>query len=372
MTLLYKISSANKVCVWDIQLVDLKDGTAAIEMHHGILGFRMKCDRLVLSEGKNVGRVNETTPLEQAKLEAESRVRKQIRLGYRATIEEAKDAKAASRRPMLAHTFQVRKHDLPDRVGMSPKLNGVRCLNVRRESNDNIIQISKGNKEFNYPFISDMLDNIMLPGEEIDGEVYLHGVSLRLIGKALKKRNELTDSLEYHIFDVPRIAGLDASDPFIDRYLALEKRLAELGDKVSCKVKLVPLDIDLKKNFMTYFNRAIAADYEGLMLRDLQAGYAYGERSSSIQKYKEKQDAEFEIVRVWTDRTGLIMFTCCLPDNRAKEFDVTPLGSDEERREMLAEGEAYYIGKLLTTQFSMFLDSGVPEHAKGVAVRDYE
>lgn len=367
---LYKIDSTGKTRVWHIQVSETPEGFGQIDMYSGTKGFRMAHNQLILKEGKNIGKKNETTPLVQATLEAESRVRKQIRLTYRYTEEEAADAKLASRRPMNAHKFQERGHDLPDEVVVLPKLNGVRMLNVGTSSG--IVQISKGNTELNIQHIKEAIATVIRPGEEIDGEIFLRGLSLNLISGAIKKHKPITTSLEFHIFDVPSIGDMDATYPFIYRYEALIERMKELGDAVSPLLKIVPYDLVRKDSFKPYFDKYVADGYEGVMLRDPLGEYLYGERSVTLQKYKEADTAEYEIVRVWFDKTGLIMFTCCLPTDRNVTFDVTPLGSDEERREMAEAGEAYYIGKALTVKFYSILDSGIPEFGKGEAVRDYE
>mgnify|MGYP000082177769 CR=1 FL=1 len=46
------------------------------------------------------------------------------------------------------------------------------------------------------------------------------------------------------------------------------------------------------------------------------------------------------------------------------DFDVVPIGSNDERRELFKNAEQY-IGKLLTVQFLGFTDDGKPKIAKG-------
>ncbi len=85
----------------------------------------------VISEGKNIGKANETTPYEQAISEAESRYRKKIKQGYKDEI-PTDTSKAYTNalglpKPMLAKPIKdAKKVKFP--AHWQPKLDGHRAL----------------------------------------------------------------------------------------------------------------------------------------------------------------------------------------------------------------------------------------------------
>ena len=79
---LYGLDKKDSFKVWSIRT----EGDELIIVH-GKEGGKMQTKREIV-KGKNIGRANETTPAEQAELEAMSRWRKQIDKGYRETKEE--------------------------------------------------------------------------------------------------------------------------------------------------------------------------------------------------------------------------------------------------------------------------------------------
>lgn len=370
---LYKIDSTGRVRVWTIDVFPNTDGTATVEVGNGVLDGKLRVEPSVIREGKNAGRSNETTPLEQAIKESESATTKKQRLGYAKTIQGAKLSKELCKRPQLALNFNERNHDLPDIIGIQPKLNGIRCLSLIQPKET--FQISKGNSTFDVRYMKDIVREVFKPGENIDGELYIHGVSLRHLSSVTKRphNNPYMDDLEYHLYDVPSIGKLTPNDDFKDRMDALLERMAGVTDKeVLRRIKVVPTEYAPKEEYYDYFRNYVKQGFEGLIARNPFSRYVFGERTANLQKFKEFIDSEFQIVGMTTDKHGLAVFICCLPGNKDVTFEVVPLGSDEERLAMAKLGASAFIDKMLTCKYTMLLDSGIPEFAKGIAVRDYE
>lgn len=86
---LYKKAANNKTFVWRVSVEPARKKTNAImTIHYGVLGGEIRQDAKVIDEGKNKGKKNETTPHEQARLEAKSRWEKQLKIGYSAKKDE--------------------------------------------------------------------------------------------------------------------------------------------------------------------------------------------------------------------------------------------------------------------------------------------
>jgi len=105
MEKLYKKDSKGKTRVLEIKVMG-----SIITTNYGIINGSMVTKTKTITEGKNIGKSNETSPEEQAVLEATSIWQKKKDKGYFESIKETKNAKSSL--PMLAHTFSKRKHNI--------------------------------------------------------------------------------------------------------------------------------------------------------------------------------------------------------------------------------------------------------------------
>ena len=127
--------------------------------------------------GKNIGKSNETTPQEQAILEAKAKIKAKLEEGYYETIQEAQ--KEVLVLFMLAKEFKAEEDKVSYPFHVQPKLDGMRCL--KKEQN----LISRKNKEINTMFhIANELKEV---ADVFDGELYAHGLSFQNNIKFIKK-----------------------------------------------------------------------------------------------------------------------------------------------------------------------------------------
>ena len=117
---LYQKTSKGEIQVWEIRT----EGSQIITTY-GLKDGKMQTATKT-AKGKNVGRANETTPEEQAVLEAESMYKKKMDKGYFPTEEEAQNNLVLL--PMLAVDWfkHSKKYTEDDRFAVQPKLDG--CL----------------------------------------------------------------------------------------------------------------------------------------------------------------------------------------------------------------------------------------------------
>ena len=64
-------STTGKSMMWSVRVLE-RDGHGVIETTHGYVDGKKQINEKVISEGKNIGKKNETTPLQQAINEARS------------------------------------------------------------------------------------------------------------------------------------------------------------------------------------------------------------------------------------------------------------------------------------------------------------
>lgn len=309
--------------------------------------------------GKNIGRSNETSPADQAVLEMESRINKQLDKGYVRTLEDAAAPATNSlglQKPMLAHPIDkvdAGKIDWANAFAQ-PKLDGHRCL-------VNGIMYSRNGKEILLPHIRDFLGDHGLLDKKLDGELYVHGEMLQDIGSLIKKPREESLQIQYHIYDV--ISRV----PYADRHAWLVDELHAVLTTPDSPIQLVSaLPVRNREELTTLHDSWKASGYEGSMLRHGLEGYADGKRSSSLLKVKDFSDAEFVVVGfergtpngelevpVWVlaNPAGLT------PE--AKTFRATAQGDmHEKNRQWVYRRD--FVGKALTVQFFGVSKDSVP------------
>jgi hypothetical protein len=86
---LFKKTAKDTVVQWTIEVCDPKghNGDPSILIQQGQVGKKLESIQTYIRDGKNIGKYNETTPYQQAILEAELKFEKQIKNGYVTSIE---------------------------------------------------------------------------------------------------------------------------------------------------------------------------------------------------------------------------------------------------------------------------------------------
>lgn len=345
---LYGLDKSGGVKEWSIWT----DGSFLV-IKHGKLGgkLQIKSEEVI---GKNIGRANETTPSEQAELEAMSRWRKQIDKGYRETKEELEELPLL---PMLAADYLKQGHRIKYPCYASAKLDGVRCLAIRHH---NEVQLkSRGGKDYCVPHIQQELMYAMQPGDVWDGELYIHGKFLEEIVSAVKKWNDNSKDIKFVIFDV--VNDL----PYSERLKCSQDIRINPNGNLEF---LYPETVFSEKEMKATHKKYVACGYEGIMLRNSTGVYESGKRSTDLQKYKEFFDEEFQIVDVAEDRNsnGVLVVWDRVAGTH---FDVC-YGDFEERKRQLHSPDEYK-GKALTVKYqTRYKDSKLPQFPTGVRIRD--
>lgn len=359
--------------------------TYYIQSAHGVTDGTISLDQPTKID---VARSQDTNK-EQAIFDAKSKVKDKKKGGYLESEAEAKDFVMV--RPMNAHKFQDRGHNITYPAVAQRKYDGVRVL-IRKMPNGKVTLTSRGGETYNgFRQIENAVKRMNLPdGFVLDGELYQHGKALQSIGgiarkgmneswdKMSQKEKEAAwerkDPLYVRIYD--GINTKDMDEGFFHRY---NKAMKVIGDNPKLKkvesyvVQDEDAAWDLQKQFLD-------EGYEGAMIRNLHSTYKFS-RSADLLKMKNFQDAEFKIVGA-TDagggHAGAIMWTCETTgdDGKKVQFQVTPMGTIADRRKLFQEYEkdpSQFIGKDMTVRYmGLNPKTNIPNIAKGVAIRDYE
>lgn len=388
---LYGEASNGKMKIWSIRVYE-KDLLSVIESEYGFEDGKKQTQQKYITEGKNIGKKNETTPLQQAINEARATWIKKREAGYAprdvSASEEAGDEKTASPPPspelatkgkasdqsvpfpMLAQTYEDRKHNISWPCYVQPKLDGVRCLGLPGKG-----LFSRQRKPFKtLAHIQAEVD--LFPAHWIlDGELYSDTLTFQEIVSIVKKEKptkeeaEKQAQIQYHVYDV-----LLPGD-FKTRYVNLASRVKRMSELTA--IQLVDTSIcEKEEDMMAKHGEYVAEGYEGIMLRNSAGLYKQAPsasiRSVDLQKYKQFKDGEFEIVGFTEGagaEEGCVIWVCATENGQ--EFNCRPRGTREERMELFEAGEDY-VGKMLSVRYQELTDDGVPRFPVGIAVRDYE
>lgn len=373
---LYAISKTGAIRTYVIKVFDCADENKALvtTSKQMKIGGKVTTDTYEYTTGKNIGKSNETTYLQQALLEAESMFKKQLDNGFSEVMPDADqkyntDANGRMK-PMLASS-DISKIKFP--CICQPKYDGVRCL-VFEDDNNEICILSRKGKSYNIPHLIEWCKRHrdMLP---LDGELYNHKeITFQDITSAVKKVSELTNKINYVVYDKP-VDDLSNDD----RLNIIREDISSLPD--TDPVKLSPCKLcynfdDIKK----YHDECVEDGYEGVIVRNMGGKYEFGFRSNDLIKYKEFMDDEFTVADVieGTGRDkGTGIFVLYLhghegePITPSNTFKAKPKGDINIRKEYFVNKHKY-IGELATIKFQGFSKLGIPRFPNMVAIRDYE
>ena len=366
-------SQLGKTKMWSIRVTE-RNGSGVIETTHGYVDGKKQVNEKIISEGKNIGKKNETTPLQQAINEARTAWIKKKESGYAEVSNNVVLVDTSSSRgkgitediplPMLAHDYNKRGKSIKFPCFVQRKYDGTRCVAIPGRG------LFSRNRKL-YPHLKHIYDEInRLPPEMIlDGELYSDTLTFQeIVGivkkETLKKEDEEKQlHIKYHVYDVINNA------PYEQRYISLQTLFHQGGFKHLCFVQTTLCENE--KKMKELHNQYVGEGYEGIMLRNKSGSYKNA-RSTDLQKYKEFFDDEYEVVDYKEgegQEEGCVLWICKTPEG--KIFNCRPRGSREDRMELFKIGKQY-IGKKLTVRFQELTDEKVPRFPVGIAFRDYE
>jgi len=363
-------------------------GEGVIHREHGTMGGKHTGTTRVIHEGKNIGKKNETTPLEQAIAEAKSIATKKAREGY--SPEEATRGKITGDvvLPMLAHDYHKQKKPLDFPCYAQPKLDGVRM--VVESTPDGLRMTTRTGKPVLFmDHIREALDGVLPDGTVLDGELFTPEKSFEEITSIVRKSvrdhhsPEEARVVQYHVFDAFR-RGEESLD-FTWRNRFVQETLASFKDTDTLPIVIVSTHLlSNQEEADAIHEKFVAEGHEGTMYRSPYAPYKIRLRSRDLLKRKDFQTEEYRIVGatqgvgkdigtvIWTVETLPVASGAGdAPGTEPQTFSVRPRGSMEQRR-IWWENRESYIGNMLTVRFQNLTEGGIPRFPVGLTIRDYE
>lgn len=364
---------------WYIETAEGPENTGIIATTWGQVDGKQQHTVDTIREGKNLGKKNATSAIQQAELEAEARWTKQLKKGYVKTVKEAEAGTVdaiieGGIAPMLApskiYPHFAKKLAWP--VYVQPKLDGTRCVAVVK---DGVCTLwSRTRKPIrSVPHINAAVARMFPSGNHIvDGELYNHLLRndfeelISLIRQ--DEPGEGHERVQYFVYDYP-----SCQQNFSSRYNALtdamEEYWGELEDSEDTPLVLVPTYVAAcHADVMEFHDTNLAAGYEGSMVRN-DGPYEQDKRSYHLQKLKNFIDGEFSITAAEEGRgkdAGTVgAFVCVMPDG--KEFKAR-LKATYARRRQLFENPEQWRGKKMTVAYQNLTSDGIPRFPIGKAI----
>lgn len=356
----------------DISL-DWSDGLHAyiIERSSGLLdGKQVVAPIIEIHKGKA-----KRTVTEQATLQYNSELKKYLDKGYKnikdlgiehLTLETAEEAlpetntdQNGSIKPMLCKVMDRTKTSQTDKQWLaSYKHDGVRALLFLKDGE--VHTASRGGQDYDIPATYIRQDPYVIqifkdnPDLILDGEIYRHLWNLQTIS-GLCRREELVEEhkeLVFHCYDI-----VDTTLPFKIR----AQKLGMLNDSRPDNSRIIFVEHRPVKGLdqiMQMHDEAIAAGYEGLVVRDPEKEYKPGARDNRMMKIKLFTDSEFRIVGLVEGLRDEDM--CFLMETEdGTQFKAKPIG-DRAQKQWYRDHLNEIIGKMGTVKYFGMTNSEHP------------
>lgn len=354
---LFKKTSTGAIQEWEVS-VAIIDGDVNIINKYGQVGGKIQTSLEKVLEGKNIGKANETTTIQQGLLQAKARWDKQLKKGYVQSIEDAEagvtDAVIEGGiAPMLAHKFSEQEKKIKYPALVQPKLDGHRCTS--QYDNGTVTMWSRTRKPIlSIPHIVNCLKNCGL-ADRFDGELYNHEYKENFEDLTSlitpDEPREGHENIQYHVYDLalPNLSNYD-------RYLLLNSWRSQFENS---PVHIVETRIvNNREELIQAYEDFMEMGYEGAIVRNMDGNYV-NKRSYDLQKVKVFDDDEFRIVGIKVGTKGSMAGKAVFVCEKTREDQKLPAGvtfdcklkGDMEKLKEYADNPSLVIGKIVTVQY---------------------
>lgn len=403
---LYGVEKNGKIKTWCAAIylkgADKKTSPAYAIIEHGQQEGKKQTTQRDYTEGKNIGKRNETTPLTQCIAETKKKwLDKLYQESYQETLPTQVPVHATAAAPttapttakkyfpMLAQSFApdsktAKKNTIVFPCYVQPKLDGLRCVIYCDPITGEIRRQSRTGTYFDtMTHIADSLAPLFAkyPTAVLDGELYTTEMPFEELAGCIKRKllddadHQKLREIEYHIYDV---IDETPTATYEERYNSIKRMFTSLAASSASSPHALPPYIRLvhtveaktPADFKSNFAKFIEEGYEGIMLRNKEGKYRCNYRSHDLQKYKEFMEDEFKIVGFTQGDgrdKGTVIWICHTKE--WKEFSVRPRGTIAARTFLYNNGDKY-IGKMLTVIYQELTEEGKPRFPVGKDVRE--
>ena len=359
---LYSRDSLGNIRIWKMEQNGSKYRTVA-----GLQNGEQVISEWTVAEGKNQGKKNETSSIEQATKEIEAKYKKQKKTGYFDDINSVDDMGYVE--PMLAKLYK----DYSDKIDFSEgeyilqcKFNGMRCVATKRG-----LFTRKGEKYLSCPHIEESLAPFFekYPDAVLDGELFNNDLRQQLneISKLIRRTVNISPDDLARSEKLVRYYVYDGYDFGISKDCCYKERKKWIDTNVVDFYKYVmpvkDFNINSESDLDKHYSSFIDDGHEGVMLRYSNMGYEH-KRSKNLLKVKPEDSEEAVIVDIkegtgnWSGTGKTITLNW-----NGKIFDASFKGSYEEAAQFLKDRKKW-IGQNVEFLYNGLTGKGTPNFAR--------
>ena len=377
---LYQLDSGERIRSWEIEVLHWNN-FSDIVIRTGLLDGAKVETKTSVTEGKNIGKSNETSHIQQAVLEAQSKIDAQIKKGY---VEDIKNLKKSTElgsgmpSPMLAHKYckdgsQKGSKTLAQlgikgkKIFIQPKLDGNRCT-IKIE-NKKAVMYTGRNGEIMPVQLSQIINDVESKVKTddliyLDGELYTNKFSFNKLNGLIKKVKASKEDIEnrkhikFHLYDSMMETGYENRYSFIQEF---ETDNIVLIDNYEI--------IATEENIQEYLEKFLALGFEGLMIRQLGLPYEH-KRTWQLCKVKVFVDEEYKLIGFEEDVRKGFVGSFVMMDKEGRTFNAGASGQSEEEREYMWNNQKEFLNKMATVCYFGLSEYGVPRFGKFKGIRE--
>lgn len=359
---LYARSSTGKVLTWFVE-----QNSNSYRVTSGQEDGKKTTTDWTVCYGKNKGRSNETSGVEQACLEIDALYTKKLKQKYKKSIDDI-DTKSFFQ-PTLAKKYSdyASKINFFDGSWLAQnKFNGVRAVATK----DGIFSRT-GERWLTVPHIHESLKSFFEQNPDIvlDGELYNYDLRQNLndLISIVRKTVNITDEIlvesekivKFYVYDM--FIPNKPDSPYTQRKVIIDNRI--LIDYPEYLRKVEDYEIASEEQLNTLFDSILADGGEGLILRKKYSEYEC-KRSKNLLKMKADDDDEAIILAIhdgegnWANKCKT--FTIKWGD---KVFDASLKGTMAEAIDIW-NNQDKWIGKEVTFLYMGETGLGIPNYAR--------
>lgn len=378
--MLFKRNSDGSVQEWTYEV----DGNRYRTIY-GRLGGQNIIAEWTVCEGKNLGKKNETTPEEQALIEAKALYEKKVRReGYWRNINDID--KITFIEPMLGKPYDDHKRKVTFPCYAQSKIDGIHLIFSYLG-----LQTRKGEDVLAAPHILKGLYRILedYPQIVLCGEGYNHSLAGRLnkIMSLIRKTKNISQEdfdeserlIQFWCFDGYGFRGITKETPWIERIQALDKLFdlyfyPEDSFKFSIKNKsfrVIKTKIcQNQQELDEHYEDSVRNGFEGQMVRYGDCVYKH-KRVDYLLKRKDFKDEDMEVISFEEGRgkaSGLAI-TCNVRHKSGEIFGAGFSGFSDEERKEIWNNQQNYIGLVANVKYLNTTEFGKGTIAKVLCFR---
>jgi len=366
---LTKINENGKQIFWQANI-----NGSIVSYRWGQTGGKIQEEIKHYTEGKNIGRSNETTPQEQCAFEVFRKARKKVEKGYsgekkildlidKHTNKEVQETNLDVPKPTLAndgtkenHKKKIMKQSM---ILAQPKIDGNRAL-VNLVTGKIFSRSRKEIKSLPHlgSYVQTAMINLTPETNWADGELYSHDITFNEIQSIVRKKVEkLTEEdIEKAKTIGIRIFDYISDDEQFGRTTNLEHNIIE-----NDYVQLVKSERIRPDQIQETHDKYVSQGYEGVILRFTHDGGYQQKRSNFMYKWKNFIDIEavvigFKSEKQDSEKLGSVE----LQMKNGKKFNARPAMTDEKKQEIWDNQDKYF-GMDATIVFQEYdAKSGIP------------